>query len=1241
MVPYRGITNRRALLPAEQDLIATLGCSKDEYFQFLEDCHYASAKRKDGYALVPDVRNDPVTLIVNLVIGLALTAVSTLLAPKPSQQQQDEKRSIKTADQKGRDRFTPYESFGSVQELASLGKIIPLIYTQQGVRVNGQLLWSHLDSQGSSQLLRAIVLFGNGITGRPAFNGFAIGDQLIKNYGAARMRLFFSSGERNIRPGNQGYSRLLTSDQYNETDQGDWAITLPNDPFLILDDEYLEKDGTNGRDWYPYLSGTRNVNANADFGVHSPIPNGHAFMLPYELTLIYDGNKQAKEDARAKNEKTRREYATYASLAQADNIKAKSNDKPKRVRVKPGDILRYRISDALYDPEKYAPWGLTDVNGSINARRIEADERLQIGEVFQVGDIRAVVVNRPRDIWDRGEDHEYQLKSLETGYVYVVAHDDTVQMPTEVSPLMRVNDGIVANNRDCNITEIGLKSTVWKQVTSFANVNSEPDGSTIKEYEREGDQIQLGQMAKYLIRYSFFRVRVRPKDGKWQWLTGDKLLCIRGNTPQAKYNSLRIHHPEGQHEYKIVPVTGSMVMKRLGTTAFRLQHTSDLYQMSSGDFDLYINASPFTLNIEQLSNPEWIRGKPPSAFGNVETLKRPVVGRVPSQKGPSEIETRYHYDANNRMDKGRDGIWEDANQRVYKTVFYWGGNRIASKRFKSGKPQEIKKNGYRYWKGEQKDGGRSWEIKRQKLKSKSDGGISRVTTNKLVGSRSNANTAEVRSTEWKQKGKVVAYTFELAKEGSGYTDGENARVDGIRFDGKNVSIKIRTSAQRYGGEENLNPFDTIVDYYKYDAERSSHQDGPEHSIAYVNEILEETDLGAEYEKLAIAGVAVNSGYEFNSFNKISAYFTEGMHAEALYPAKGIKRAVNTLPEIAYDLLTSKEYGVGELVGPEFVDKGKMAFATKFCTENGFFWDGVITEQVAIRDFLFQQAAYCMMQFCCFSGTFFLQPAFPVHSDGRVHSSRGDGKENRSKAVDIAGLFTDGNMRGFEITFLPPEQRQCFQAELTYREESKNGFPEVKTLRVALKSRKAQGGDKPGGSDDDPTETFDLTQFCCNKEHAIRFAKYALRVRTLSTHTCSFETTPEMAQGVKPGDFIRVMTEYTHFSRFDTGSVASDGSIQSPMAIKNGRYSIFYWTVGTIGVKNGTMTVSGGKTTQSQFHNSMFCVRGVETKDRVYQVESLEFGETDGMVKLTAVYTPVTNGRLQLLDWDDDDFDIVD
>ena len=53
--------------------------------------------------------------------------------------------------------------------------------------------------------------------------------------------------------------------------------------------------------------------------------------------------------------------------------------------------------------------------------------------------------------------------------------------------------------------------------------------------------------------------------------------------------------------------------------------------------------------------------------------------------------------------------------------------------------------------------------------------------------------------------------------------------------------------------KNLNPFDAITDYYQYDAERSSHQDAPEHEIVYVNE---QNNLGRdipyEFEQAGIA-----------------------------------------------------------------------------------------------------------------------------------------------------------------------------------------------------------------------------------------------------------------------------------------------------------------------------------------------------------------------------------------------------
>ena len=52
----------------------------------------------------------------------------------------------------------------------------------------------------------------------------------------------------------------------------------------------------------------------------------------------------------------------------------------------------------------------------------------------------------------------------------------------------------------------------------------------------------------------------------------------------------------------------------------------------------------------------------------------------------------------------------------------------------------------------------------------------------------------------------------------------------------------------------------------------------------------------------------------------------------------------------------------------------------------------------------------------------------------------------------------------------------------------------------------------------------------------------------------------MADGLTPGDFIRVTTEYTHFSRFDTGSIDSRGFIQSAGGLKDGSYPVYYWPV---------------------------------------------------------------------------------
>ena len=96
------------------------------------------------------------------------------------------------------------------------------------------------------------------------------------------MQLFYTQGDKNA-----SSNRLRRSDRYKQTEQGSWSTTVLSDPFRINDDE-VDYNGTPGTSWNPWFSGTRNQSVNIDFGCHTPLPNGHAYKVPYELVLVYN-----------------------------------------------------------------------------------------------------------------------------------------------------------------------------------------------------------------------------------------------------------------------------------------------------------------------------------------------------------------------------------------------------------------------------------------------------------------------------------------------------------------------------------------------------------------------------------------------------------------------------------------------------------------------------------------------------------------------------------------------------------------------------------------------------------------------------------------------------------------------------------------------------------------------------------------------------------------------------------------
>ena len=107
-------------------------------------------------------------------------------------------------------------------------------------------------------------------------------------------------------------------------------------------------------------------------------------------------------------------------------------------------------------------------------------------------------------------------------------------------------------------------------------------------------------------------------------------------------------------------------------------------------------------------------------------------------------------------------------------------------------------------------------------------------------------------------------------------------------------------------------------------------------------------------------------------------------------------------------MTDSSIGCGELVGTEGVDQDRMKIASEFCYANGFFWDGVIVESQNIREFIFQQSSFFLLDFTILGGQFSLYPSVPF--DPINYEIDG------SASPDVKALFTDGNIRDLKVSF---------------------------------------------------------------------------------------------------------------------------------------------------------------------------------------------------------------------------------
>lgn len=1041
----------RVLLPAEIELCQAVGLTEQEYWDFVRLNEAYNGKRSEAYAHIPDVRNDPVTaIVVNLVIGIALTAVASLLAPKPRAPEERAKPQLETGDQTSQSKYAPQSNFDSLQQLAALGSVIPLIYCKYnetsnkgGVRVNSTLLWSYMISLGRGTQLRALALFSNGaIKTKPDFAGYAIGDLLLNNYAQGKVALYFRVNGGRMNEGN-GYVESLMEEPYEGA----------SDSFAIKW----------GGAFLPYFSGARTPGTQAVFGNYLAMPNGNRFKVNYELLLKIDGiDGDVEDDIRARQRKIRDWFPRYCYVYGPGN----ANDKSVAV----GDEVRYVIDGFAFTSKDYGGSNaVIEINQALNNARVAIDGALVVGETYLIGTALAVCVNKNGSPWSPGRQVTAVFK-ITTAGIIDTRDTDRKDKPDNLT-IQRVAIATISNNRACNRTDLIIKSTVWRKITGFTNVNSQPSQSTIERYEDEDGSITLGQMNIYNKRQSFFGLEYRLQGtDTWTNITPENTgFVVEGRTPEAVYNQIFIRHPNtNAYDFRLTPIPGNAVGRFWGIFGREV----NLY---------FLDAA--------------------GAYDN--TYKQP---------------------AQNSFTK--NGF----------TVSYTGFRKLFYRDEGSNKEWEI----YKVPNGEAYD---------------------------LYG---------------------------------------DINVGGS--DGRTVNL-------RYG--------DAYQDYTVYEAEELSNATAPEHEVVSVNEILQSYPYQVtKYTNLAYSGIRLNSGAEWTSFSELSAYFKDGLLVPKLLGSStgSVLDSTNLLPEIAYDLLTNILFGVGEAVGATQVNVDEMTVAANFCKGNNFFWDGVIAERVNIREWIYEQAGYCLLQFRIKGGQFSLYPDVPFDSNGTIAPDA---------PISASAIFTDGTMSGLKVSFLSPEERQLFKAAVLWRQDVINGFPQTRTVTVKLAA----------SPDSVPEETFDMSGFCTSEEHAVTFAKYALKVRELVDHGITFQTTPQLAMQLEPGQYFQVATAVAHprstgrsADRFKNGSISPDGTITG-LKLKDGAYQIQYWTPGTEGLRETTIDVKEGSVADVSLRGSVFAVATQNgTQTRMYKVESLTYAE-DGLVEIAGSFTPLIENRLAVLDWD--------
>lgn len=1185
------------LLPADRYIAGLLGLTDDQYRFYM-----AEVRRRAAAQPQPAVVNDAATLatiaLVANLISIGLTIAVSFFKPKPQapprlQQTQTQGTTVTNAR-----RFVPRQGFDSSQDVATIGDVIPLIYTRRveidgqfygGVRISAPLLWSQITALDKSQLMRAIFLLGEGHPGMKidpaniAIGNNTLGSYLLGNTENARFTAYY-------RPFG---GRIIAADRLTGT-SNDPGSASPEDVYAVEDET---------GQLAPSFCHAHRPNTQTQFGVYSLIGNGFGFRV--NPSLRPGTNAQITVDVKGKKKKAKAEGRVvcepdYVSLAQREKFKAKFSGRSGLISQTDNTWI-YHLSNTT-DAETLFSAGAepvewdTSVEVATNPFDTITDE--EVASWLILGPV-TTTSNQLSTTATLDTVAAEAAMAAEADGVYII--DYSVYFNRESKEIYVEHIVSITKTTTAGTPPVVTYTYTNQSVTLTSSLNDRLD----VHQERAGDvaaavagrqktwddSLQVGELLK----------------------VGSALAICTERTPaDLSFNSDADFEP-------VTPSQGNAIEATLQVIRPGIADVIAVEDLIKGALE----EPPFytATNFPQLFRV---------AIANFSTLRecriieiciRSSLGiRINGLCNFRDTLTYTEIDARACLDKEGNKIQPGDYLTV--DIFQSGQMSSSEERYSffriryreagteseytelapcfgvRGITQQSVFNDIRLVMPAVK----RWEVQIEPLSGweirsgTATGDLELIDSS--LSTRRSVTSNDVTATF---RGLAIAegpFIPEIARSELGP---QRFRLASVQRGGTGEIGIGYADIDSY-----LDAWGKLAEAFIYEEVRSTAESGPEHEIVNINEIVPNL-IPPEYTALGLLGFNVRSGPEWQQFGQISVYYEQGLADGA-----------HLFPNVLQDLMTNPVYGRGDQITTAQINLPSFQDAINWIEPRRMFFDGAVVGRINIRQWAADVAAAHLCFFGETGGQFWLRPAWP-------------GTIAEPAQVVWAGVFTSGNIAEgtFSLEFLDPEDRRPIQVSVRYREErlsSNLDNPGVFSTEREVLVREAE----PFGKDTDPIESLDLSDYVTSRSHAIDAAKFVARVRRIVDHAVKFGTTHEgVVAAIKPGDYTKVAMSITHFNELQNGVVLDSGRVISTSNLSDGEYSVLAWNGDTATPpETVTLKVEGGLLLSGP-SGVIFTVMTEKVQEFTYQIERITPSE-DGGFSIEAIHMPLDSNRIPLL-----------